>query len=328
MPNGVFGDPMLHVRLAHHKRSLLIDFGEGQKLPARIAHQVTDVLITHAHADHITGLLSFIRSRIGQWPACRLYGPPGIADNVSGLLAGIHWDRAGPRVPRFDVFELHGAVIRRYFVVAKCREPELRGEITADDGCLFRDEHMMIRAIELDHLTPVLAYSLRPAANVRVLTDRLEAFGFEPGPWLTLLKDKLMAQQPDAPVELPTGEVRSAAALGEQLCVIEPPQRLVYATDLADTPANRERLTRFASGAHTLFMEAGFRELDIEQAVRTGHLTTRACGEIAASAGVEQLIPFHFSRRYEKNPDAVYAEITRVFPNTVVPAGVTAVDAS
>ena len=73
MPNGVFGDPLLHVRLAHRKRSLVIDFGEGQRLPARIAHQVSDVLITHAHPDHITGLLSFIRSRIGNWPVCRIY---------------------------------------------------------------------------------------------------------------------------------------------------------------------------------------------------------------------------------------------------------------
>ena len=328
MPNGVFGDPLLHVRLAHHKRSLLVDFGEGQKLPARIAHQVTDVLITHAHADHVTGLLSFIRSRIGQWPVCRIYGPPGISDNIAGLLAGIHWDRAGPRAPRFDVFELHGAVIRRFVVVAARREPELQEEITGADGCLFSDAQVTIRAIELDHLTPVLAYSLRPAANVRVLTDRLEALGFEPGPWLTLLKDKMLAQQGDAPVELPTGEVRTAAELGDQLCLVEPPQRLVYATDLADTAANRERLIRFAAGAHTLFLEAGFLEDDFEQAERTGHLTTRACGEIAAEAGVEQLIPFHFSRRYEKNVAAVYAEIARVFPKTIVPAAVSTVGVS
>ena len=322
MPNGVFGDPLLHIRLAHHKRSLLIDFGEGRKLPARIAHQVTDVLITHAHADHITGLLSFIRSRIGEWPVCRVYGPRGIADNVAGLLAGIHWDRAGPRAPRFDVSELDGTAIRRFRVAGGQRTPELREETTAADGCLLHDEHLTIRGIGLDHLTPVLAFSLEPAANVRVRTDRLDALGIDPGPWLTVLKDRLLAGQTDARIELPTGETRTAAALGDELCIFEPPQRIVYATDLADTAPNRDRLCAFAAGAHTLFLEAGFRERDADHAERTGHLTTRACGEIALRADVGQLIPFHFSRRYEKDVAGVYAEIAGVFDRTVVPASV------
>lgn len=319
MPNGVFGDPLLHVRIAHRRRSLVVDFGEGQKLPARIAHQVTDVLISHAHADHITGLLSFIRSRIGAWPVCRIYGPPGIADNVAGLLAGIHWDRAGRRAPRFEVSELHGAAVRRFTVAAGQREPILREEILHTDGCLHSDEHVSIRAVELDHLTPVLAFSLKPAASVRVRSDRLAALGLAPGPWLTELKGSLLAGEPDARIDLPTGEVTTAAEMGAKLCIVEPPKRLVYATDLADTPANRERLTKFAAGAHTLFLEAAFRAGDIGQAKRTGHLTTRACAQIARAAGVEQLIPFHFSRRYENDVAGVYAEIAGVFPGTMMP---------
>jgi ribonuclease BN (tRNA processing enzyme) len=321
MPNGVFGDPLLHVRLAHRKRSLLIDFGEGRKLPARIAHQVTDVLITHAHADHIGGLLSFIRSRIGDWPVCRIYGPLGIAENVAGMLAGILWDRAGQRAPRFDVTELHGETIRRFDVVAGRREPDLREQAACTDGCLRGEAFATICAIELDHMTPVLAYSIKPAANVRVRSERLEALGLEPGPWLTVLKNKLLARQLDAPIALPTGEVCNAAALGSEICIVEAPKRLVYATDLADTQTNRERLNAFAAGAHTLFLEATFRIGDFVQAQRTGHLTTRACGEIALAAGVEQLIPFHFSRRYEADVAAVYAEVAEVFENTVLPTG-------
>jgi ribonuclease Z len=322
MPNGVFGDPLLHVRLAQRKRSLIVDFGEGQKLPARIAHQVTDVLITHAHADHITGLLSFMRSRIGNWPVCRVFGPPGISDNVAGLLAGIHWDRVGRRAPRFDVAELHGDTVRHFFVAAGRRDPEPRQQRRAADCRMFEDAHVTIRAIELDHMTPVLAFSLESAAAVRVRPDRLAALGLPPGPWLTELEHRLVARQSDAEIRLPTGESRRAGALGAELCVVDPPQRLVYATDLADTPSNRTRLARFAAGAHTFFLEAAFRKADIEQATRTGHLTTRACGEIAVAAAVEQLIPFHFSRRYEGDVAAVYEEIVLACPSTAVPAGI------
>ncbi len=59
--NGVFGDPLLHARLRHRRRSLLFDLGEGTRLPARVAHQVSDVFITHAHIDHIAGFLWLLR---------------------------------------------------------------------------------------------------------------------------------------------------------------------------------------------------------------------------------------------------------------------------
>ena len=112
--NGVFGDPLLHLRLRHQRRSLLFDLGEGARLPARIAHQVTDCFITHAHADHIGGFLWLLRSRIGEDGACRLYGPPGLTGHVQGLIAGILWDRIGDRGPVFEVAELHGERLHRY----------------------------------------------------------------------------------------------------------------------------------------------------------------------------------------------------------------------
>ena len=74
-----------------------------------------------------------------------------------------------------------------------------------------------------------------------------------------------------------------------------------------------------ARGAHTLFCEATFREADAEQAARTAHLTTRACGEIAVAAGVARLVPLHFSRRYEKDPAPVYEEIAAACPQVVAP---------
>src|SRR5690606_1204225 len=74
--NGVFGDPLRHARLRHRGRSLLFDLGEGARLPARVAHQVSDVFITHAHIDHISGFLWLLRARIGTGGTCRLYGPP------------------------------------------------------------------------------------------------------------------------------------------------------------------------------------------------------------------------------------------------------------
>jgi ribonuclease BN (tRNA processing enzyme) len=75
--------------------------------------------------------------------------------------------------------------------------------------------------------------------------------------------------------------------------------------------------TRRRSVSGTLICEAVFCERDADHARYTGHLTARACGEIAAAAGVRQLIPFHFSPRYEGGAEDVYEEVAAACPATV-----------
>jgi ribonuclease Z len=317
--NGVFGDPLLHARLRHRRRSLLFDLGEGTRLPARVAHQVSDVFISHAHIDHIGGFLWLLRSRIGETSLCRLYGPPGLAANIDGLTRGILWDRVGDAGPRFEVSELHDARLLRYAVQGGRPGCELLEERVTKDGVLLTEPGFRIRAVTLDHVSPVLAYAFEPAQTLNIRKDRLRARGLEPGPWLGELKRRLQADEGDAGITLPDGSSDTVTALAGELVLVSPGKRLVYATDFADTPDNRARLTGLAHGAHTLFCESTFLETDTGHALRTAHLTTRACAEIATAAGVARLVPFHFSRRYEKDPGAVYAEIAAACNAVVVP---------
>jgi ribonuclease BN (tRNA processing enzyme) len=111
----------------------------------------------------------------------------------------------------------------------------------------------------------------------------------------------------------------TARALADALVEIRPGTKLAYATDLADTALNRRRLADLARGANVLFCESTFREAEAQKAERTGHLTTRACGEIATASDAERLVPFHFSRRYESDPAAVYAEVRAACSRTQVP---------
>jgi ribonuclease BN (tRNA processing enzyme) len=108
--------------------------------------------------------------------------------------------------------------------------------------------------------------------------------------------------------------------LTAELLLIIPGKRLVYATDLADTADNRQRLIWLARDAHTFFCEAPFIEAEAEHALRNGHLTTRACGEIANAAGVTRLVPFHISRRYQAEPQQIYDELKNVCPQVVAPS--------
>lgn len=317
--NGVFGDPLVHVRVPHRKRSLVVDFGEGAKLPARTAHQVTDVFISHAHVDHIAGFLPFLRSRIGVFPICRVFGPPGLSDNIAGFVSGIHWDRVGPRAPRFEIAELHGERLLRFDVSAGRSRPRRLGEETVSGGVVFADAVMVVHATVLDHLTPVLAFALESKLTINVRKERLMLSGLQPGPWLADLKDCVAAGRLDAPIGLPSGDRMTAGGLADEFLIVRPGEKLVYATDLADTESNRVRLQSLAREAHTFFCEAAFCEAEAAQARRTGHLTTRACAEIAVAAGAQRLVPFHFSRRYESDPARVYRELSAVCQRTIVP---------
>ena len=93
------------------------------------------------------------------------------------------------------------------------------------------------------------------------------------------------------------------------MTIIRPGKKLVYAADMADTAANREKVTALADGAHTLFCEAPFTMAHADKAHATQHLTTLAAVEIARRAGAGRLVPFHFSKRYEQDPAAVFDEI-------------------
>ncbi|MCE9664863.1 MBL fold metallo-hydrolase [Halomonas sp. M5N1S17] len=318
--NGVFGDPLLHLRLRHRKRSLLFDLGDPGRLPARLAHQVSDVFISHAHFDHIGGFLWLLRSRIGDYPPCRMYGPPGLAGHLDGLMRGILWDRVEEKAPRFEVYELHGERLAHYRLAAGQSMKALSPR-DVEDGVLHAEPGFRVRAVTLDHGTPVLAFAYEPDVQVKVRKERLEAHGWSPGPWLGELKQRVLTSDDESEIVLPDGSRRPAPELAEQLLFSQPGQRLVYATDFGDTPDNRERLLRLARGAGVLFCEASFREEQREQAQRTGHLTARACGEIAAAAEVGQLVPFHFSRRHVDDVGELYKEIRRHFPRLAATPG-------
>lgn len=316
--NGVFGDPLLHLRLHQRKRSLLFDLGEGGRLPARLAHQVTDVFLSHAHFDHISGFLWLMRSRIGLARTCRIFGPPGIFAHIENLMNGILWDRVGRGGPSFEVAELHGnhLLVSRLQAGAGKTVPDTR---PAPEGLLFEDGQCRVRCVPLAHggIT-VLAYALELPPQMSVIKERLEERDLVPGPWLGELKKRLAAGDTQTFIELPDGSSAGAGRLAGELIHTSPSRKLVYATDLSDTAANRKQLAGLARDCDLFFCEAGFPAADRKYAEASGHLTARACGEIARSAGACQLVPFHFSRRYERRMEEIIAEVKDVFRRVVI----------
>ncbi|MGK7908506.1 MAG: Clp1/GlmU family protein [Synechococcus sp.] len=308
--NGIFGDPLLQVQLNKTGRSFLFDLGETRLLTRRALHAVTDVFISHAHFDHIAGFLWLLRARMsGRFPACRLYGPPGIGNRIAHLVSGIEWDRIGNEGPEFEVADVCDGYLALTTIKAGC-PPHRLGERTISEGLVLQESGLRVRAIALDHGIPVLSFALEIDDRYDIREDRLPWLGLETGPWLEELRVHLQKGEGDASIELPDGRCELVETLSKVLVRrFEPGLKLVYATDLADTLSNRQKAIAHARDAQLLFLEASFVEADRVQAARTQHLTTLACGEIAAAANVERLVPFHFSKRYQQKPELVYGEI-------------------
>jgi len=260
-----------------------------------------------------------LRSRIGELTSCRLYGPPGLADHIEGLINGILWDRVADRGPRFEVCELHGDELHVWHLQAGRMPKKPAGTRNAPAGIVRREALFTIRAVMLDHGTPVLAYSFEHAPQLNIRTEKLAARKLPAGPWIKKLKARVAAGQHDEPIALPDGTRQAAGELADDLLLVTPGEKLGYATDLADSLSNRTKLAELAQGAQSFFCEAAFAETEAAIAARTGHLTTRACGEIATAAGVKYLIPFHFSKRYEHAAAALYDEIRTACPQVMVP---------
>ncbi|WP_163337512.1 Clp1/GlmU family protein [Desulfopila sp. IMCC35008] len=305
---GVFEDPLLHVRLRNQKRSFLFDLGAPARLPAKIAHQVEAVFLSHAHLDHIAGFIWFLRSRLGPFGPCTIFGPDGSIERFEHFLNAITWDRIDDRGPMFIVAEIR----ENELIQAQLQPGRKRVSLpsrTIKDGIIIADDDINIRAAICDHNIPSIAYALEFVRGISIRKDKLRKLNLNSGPWLGQLKKCISSQSTDVYIDLPDGSKQTAGELAKLLAIITPGKKLAYVADMADTQENRRKVVKLAHGAHTLFCEAAFAKADQGKAEATQHLTTIAAARIAKSAGVKQLVPFHFSKRYEFKPHLLYEEI-------------------
>ena len=321
--NGPFGDPGLLIDLEFERRALLFDLGDLASLSTRKLLRISDAFVSHAHMDHFSGFDHMLRVRLGRGSGVRLYGPPGFVDQVGHKLAAYTWNLVEHYATEFviEAGELgrDGRLRRARFRSRARFEREPLPDAVAPGGLLLDDPLFRVRATFLDHGIDCLAFRFEEGVHINVWKNRLADLGLPTGPWLTRLRRLLRAQAADdTPVEVHwrdrDGERRRVYALAElrdRVVELRPGQTLCYVTDVAATESNAQRIVEFASGAHSLYIEAVFLEEDADHASRKHHLTARFAGEIARRAGVPVAVPCHFSPRYLGREAALREEFER-----------------
>lgn len=190
---------------------------------------------------------------------------------------------------------------------------------SASQGVLRETPLFRVRSVPLEHHDIIsLAFSFEESVHINVWKNRLDELRLPTGPWLTELKKRVREGAPDSTritVHWRTrdGSHAQEMELGElkqKVLEFVPAQKVCYVTDVADNERNRAALNAFLQGADLLFIEAVFLDEDRSHAERKAHLTARAAGAIARSAGIKNAVPFHFSPRYFAREAELRAEFT------------------
>jgi ribonuclease Z len=318
--NSPFEDPALLVEVLWERRALLFDMGElGRCRPAKLL-KVSHAFVSHTHIDHFIGFDTLLRVMLNREKALRIFGPPGFLDRVEGKLSGYTWNLTAAYPFSIQAFEIHPhRLVSREFV---CQERFLpRGKKEEDfHGVLTLSPQLQAQVAELDHLIPSLAFALEERFHINILQDRLSEEGLQTGPWLKDLKEAVWRGEEDEfPVRvlrMEEGCLREGRAPLKSLkrfFTASPGQKIAYVTDCRFTRENMEKIVRLARGADVFFCEAGFLEKDRDRAEERAHLTARQAGELARLAKVGRLEIFHFSPKYEKEPEALLREAEEAF---------------
>ncbi|MCU6453093.1 MBL fold metallo-hydrolase [Sphingomonas sp. A2-49] len=307
----------MFIEVAHERAAILLDCGDLSALSARDLLRVRAVCVSHMHIDHLIGFDALLRVNVGRDAVIDLIGPVGVTGCIGAKLAGYSWDLVD-RYATELVFVVHeviaaGRVAATRFRFSRGFAPEPERERSGE--AILATTHWRLRTAVLAHHGPCLGFLVEEPIHINIWRNRVEAAGLAIGPWLKPLKEAVRAGSPDDTlIALPDGGTAPLAEL-RALVSVERGQKIGYATDVADTPANRAAIVGLCRDADLLFIEASFSAADAERAAARAHLTTTAAGEIARACGARRVEPFHFSPRYDGGEQMLLDEVSAAFAN-------------
>jgi ribonuclease Z len=280
------------VLLRREGELFLFDCGEGTQVSLRRLalrwKKISVILVSHTHADHVTGIpgILMLSSQVERNEPLYIIGPPRIREYVE----------ASRRI--LDMYINYEIVVQEVF-----------GEETVFEGDGYR-----IRSQPLHHTKPCLAYCLEEEQRPGVFDPQAaQALGVPRGPmWSTL--------QSGTPVRLDTGDqVQPEQVMGPQ----RKGRKFSFVTDTTWVPG----LPDFVADSDLLICEGMFGEDLAEDAVDKKHLTANQAAQIAQKAGVDRLGLIHYSPRYtERELKHLLHQARGIFPATFLTRDLQVID--
>jgi ribonuclease Z len=270
------------VAMIREGETLLFDCGEGtqrQMMRYGISFALEDIFFTHMHADHMLGVIGLFRTL-----------------SLQGRTEPMRlW---GPRGSAL--------LLKQAIALGSDKQPfplEIN-EVTPETP--IQRKGYTILPYAADHKDKVaLGFALVEDIRLgRFNPDKARELGIPEGPaWGKIHRGQS--------VTLDDGRVIEPSEL---VGPTRPGRRVVFTGD--SRPA--ESTVAISEGADLLIHEATFSDEEQPRALETGHSTAREAAEVAAKAGVKQLVLTHLSARYSVNATELLQQAKEVFPETVI----------
>lgn len=326
--NEPFGDPGVYVEVRWARRALLFDLGENEALgPTRLL-RAEDIFVSHTHMDHFIGFDRVLRVALGRGKTLKLYGPPGLIENVAGKLRGYTWNLVDGYPLVIEVQEFHRHEVRaarfsasEYFARHDLPTRPLPSEDAGQAFTVLKEPMFVVYATILNHRISSFGYALQEQFHVNINKERLRAAGLPVGSWLKELKQYIWEGQPDdfrftATLYFEHRKEEREFLLGEakeRFVTITRGQKIAYVVDARYDEENEAKIVELAREADIFYCEAPYLDRDADKAHERYHLTARQAGLMARKAGVRNLVVFHFSPRYTGMGEAIVREAREAF---------------
>jgi ribonuclease Z len=264
---------------------ILIDCGEGTQRQMNIAginrNDVTKILISHWHGDHVSGLIGLIQTMGNalagnpEQKTIEIYGPRGTEERMFHLMNSCIFDN------KLDIklIELEPTHLERF---------------------LDTDKYA-IECVPLEHSVPCLGYRFIEKERRRIDLAKAKRLSLEEGPVMG---------------ELSRGKVvnwKGREIRPEEVTVTVPQKSAAFILDTQQC----QMCYDLASGADLLVSESAFSSDLEEKAEKYRHMTAKQAAQIASRSQVKRLIITHLSQRY-KTPEEVRADAEGIFENVDV----------
>lgn len=310
--NGPFEDPCLFVRVIREKRAFLFDIGSIDRLKSGDLQKITDVFVTHTHIDHFIGFDTLLRALLRREKPLRIYGPPNITECIEGKLRGYTWNLIKEYPLKIEVFCIKGDKMKNSaFYAENCFE-KTEGSTYNFEGFVLQEPLFRVRAIQLDHQIPCLAFSLEEDFHININKAALTERGLLVGPWLSELKKAIREHKSEDTEFIVNGRRYQLHELRD-IAKITRGQKVSYVTDASLSEENIKRIIELVRDSDTLYCEAYFLEKDRDRALERFHLTAKTTGMIAKEGKVGNLVVMHFSSKYRSQSETPENEAIKEF---------------
>jgi len=267
------------ILLDFHEEHILIDCGEGTQRQFRKANlnpcKVTRILLTHWHGDHVLGIPGFLQTLAvsGYNKSLYIYGPKGTKEKMKKLL---------------EVFNFY----KTYEIKVEEISP----------GVFYEAEHFNLKAEEMEHGTPTLAYSFEMIGNTRIDKDKMRKLKLPEGPHLQKLKEGK-----DITYE---GKKYSS----KDLVYIEQNKKVSI---VLDTKLNK-KIIPFVKGSDIFVCEGTYSDKLKKEAEEHLHMTVKQAADVAKKSKSKKLILTHIGGRHAKEMKELLKEAQSIFPNSTL----------